>query len=427
MISRRQWLGLAASALGPATLSAGGCRAFRAPPGRRVASLWYSYGGRNRQVLLELVERFNQSQSEHWIHAVFQGDYFEGLAKLRTALAARAAPALSHVIGEVVPYLYAAHVLEPLDDYPGAHDLDVVAELGQAGSWVGGAERPLVTLPFNRSTPIAYLNHAHFVRAGLEAPGTWDELRRVARELTVRRAGRVARYGFGCPISWWFWVALVGQAGGRVVEPDVTVSLGGEAGVEAIRFWQTLVHQDKTMKPPPGRDYDAWEALNKDFLSGRISMIWSSTAFVNYLEENAPFDLVTAPLPARQRRSVPTGGTHWIMLRQAPAEARATAWAFLRFMHQPEQVIRWSTSTGYLPVTYSAVARLERQGYYRHHPNYRVALDQLEVAEPWPWSPHLFRIERELVDPRLEAAVRSGQDPRSLLAEARSVWRREQG
>jgi sn-glycerol 3-phosphate transport system substrate-binding protein len=394
------------------------------PPGRIHVSLWYTYGGRNREVLERLVGRFNRTQSDVWVDAIYQGDYYEGLAKLRTAIAARAAPTLSHVIGEVVPYLAEAGVLEPLGGYPGAKQLDVIPALGQSGSWVGGGARPLVALPFNRSTPIAYLNEALFRRAGLGAPSTWTELRETARALTRREGDRTARHGFGCPISWWFWVAMVGQAGRNVVEADGRVTLGGEAGVEALRFWQTLSREDRSMKPPPGRDYNAWEQTNQDFLSGRVAMIWTSTAFLRYLEENAPFKVLAAPLPRARQRAVPTGGTHWVVLREAAAQSKLAAWAFLRFMHQPEQVIEWSTGTGYLPTTRGAVAELERSGFFAEHPNYRVALDQLDVALPWPWSTELFRVEREVVEPRLEEAVLAGADARQVLDEARSVAQR---
>lgn len=400
------------------------CSSAGPPPGRKVAPLWFTYGGKNRQVLEALVRSFNQSQGEHWIKPVYQGDYFEGLAKLRTALAARRAPALSHVVGEVVPYLADADVLESLDTYPGARELDVVPALGQAGSWIGGAERRLVALPFNRSTPIAYLNGRIFAEQKLAAPKTWEELRAVAARLTERAAGRVVRYGFGCPIDWWFWAALVGQAGGDVVEADGSVSLGGDAGARALDFWKTLVLEDGNMKPPPGRDYNAWEQTNQDFLASRVAMIWTSTAFLKYLEENAPFPVVAAPLPGATRRAVPTGGTHWVMLRSAPEAEKATAWAFLRFMHETENAVTWATSTGYLPVTRSAVAKLEGDGYYAKHPNDRVALDQLAVARPWPWSRDLFRVQREIVQPRLEGAVLGGRDTRAALDEARALARR---
>ena len=413
MIARREFLG--ASALAAAQFVAA-CATSSVPKGRTPISLWFSYGGTNREVLEGLVRRFNATQRRDFVQAVYQGDYFEGLAKLRTAIAAGCAPVLSHVVGEVVPYLAEAGVLEPLADYPGVRDLDLIPELGQERSWFGGGTRPLVALPFNRSTPIAYLNGEVFAQAGLSAPRTWDELRHVARLLTVPNG----RFGFGCPINWWFWVALVGQAGGTVVENDGRISLGDEAGVQALALWQQLVNAG-LMKPPPGRDYNAWEQCNQDFLSGRAAMIWSSTAFLKYLEEHAKFKVVAAPLPAGTRRAVPTGGTFWIVLRGSPSAEKLAAMRFLRFMHEPAQVIEWSSRTGYIPVTRGAVSELQRRGYYAQHPNDAVALEQLSVVKPWPWSVDLFRIQREIVQPRLESAVIQGQDARALLSEARAL------
>jgi sn-glycerol 3-phosphate transport system substrate-binding protein len=406
-MDRRAFL-LASAALSGASA---GCDREAVPAGRLVVPFWFTYGGRNRATLEKLVARFNAAQKEIWIRAVFQGDYFEGLAKLRTALAAGAAPPLSHVVGEVVPYLAEAGVLEPLDDYPGAAALGLIPQLDQAGSFRGGGERPRVIVPFNRSTPIAYANAR--LLGDRTAPTTWEALRATARELTGP-----GRFGFGCPIDWWYWAALVGQAGGHVVEPDGRVSLGGAAGVAAIAFWQNLV-RDGLMKQPPGRDYNAWEQLSQDFLAGRVAMIWTSTAFVRYLEETADFPVRALPLPHGVRGSVPTGGTHFVLLKSAPRELKQAAWRFVRFLLEPEPAATWSSETGYLPVTQAAAAHLESSGFYGTHPNYRVALDQLPVAEPWPWSRGLFRIQREVVQPRLEAAVLEQRDPAQALREAR--------
>jgi sn-glycerol 3-phosphate transport system substrate-binding protein len=255
---------------------------------------------------------------------------------------------------------------------------------------------------------------------GLSPPRTWGELREVARALVVRDpGGATARWGFECPIDWWFWVALVGQAGGAVVEPDGTPSLGGEAGARALELWQTLVHEDRAMKPPPGRDYNAWQATNTDFLAGRTGMIWTSTAFLRYLEANAKFEVGAAPLPRDVRFSVPTGGTMFVMPRGAPRAEQEAAFSFLRFMMAPEQANEWATRTGYMPVSRAGLERLRQTGYYDEHPNDRVAVDQLAFAEPWPWAPELFRIQREAVQPRLEEAVLARRDARAMLDEAR--------
>jgi sn-glycerol 3-phosphate transport system substrate-binding protein len=90
-------------------------------------------------------------------------------------------------------------------------------------------------------------------------------------------------------------------------------------------------------------------------------------------------------------------------------------------MLEPAQVMDWATSTGYIPVTQAAVTALEQRGYYRQHPNDAVALEQLSVAEPWPWSVRLFRVAREIVQPRLERVVFGGADARRELAEARAL------
>src|SRR5262245_29179049 len=116
-MDRRRRQALASLAALAASMPAGTGCARRTAGGRVEASLWFAYGGKNREVLLSLVEQFNASQDRHRIHATYQGDYFEALAKLRTALAARAAPALTHVIIEIIPYLAEAGVLERLDTF----------------------------------------------------------------------------------------------------------------------------------------------------------------------------------------------------------------------------------------------------------------------------------------------------------------------
>jgi sn-glycerol 3-phosphate transport system substrate-binding protein len=388
--------------------------------GRVVVTFWYAFGDLVRKVLLDLVAAYNASQSRILVRAVQQGDYFESLAKLRTALAAGAAPSLSHVVLEVVPYLARAGVLEPLDGYDGALEIPFVNGLDQRTAYSGvGRDGPLVAIPFNRSTPIAFTNGRALAEAGVEPPRTWEELVHAAAVLTKRQPNGEVRWGFEVPISWWYWIALVGQAGGSVVDPDGTISLGGAAGEAALRFWQRLVHVEHVMRPPPGRDFQAWQSTNESFLQGRIATMWTSTAYVRYLEDNARFPVRCAPLPRDVRASVPTGGTMFVVMRGAPEEEKLAAWDFVRWMNAPEQVIAWSTRTGYMPVTRTAVERLEHDGWYAAHPNDRVAYDQLAAADPFPWAPELFRVERDIVEPRLEEAVLTNRDPHQVMAEAR--------
>jgi sn-glycerol 3-phosphate transport system substrate-binding protein len=411
----------ALGALGLAPAALGGCGEKR--DGRVTGALWYAYGGNNRKVLLSLLERFHAEQGRYRLVATYQGDYFEALVKVRTALLTGRPPALTHVVGEVLPYLSEAGVLEPL---PSELSADLVPELSQAGTFVGGERRTLVGLPFNRSTPIAYLNGDVLRELGLSPPATWSELRAFAARATRRAGDEVSRWGFGCPIDWWFWVALVGQAGGELtgrVDGREVLTLGGTAGERALTFWQELVHEDRVMRPPPGRDYNAWQVTNTDFLSGKVAMTWTSTAFLRYLEDNAKgrFPVVAAPLPADVRRAVPTGGTFFVMPRGAPAEGQEAARAFLRFMARPDVASEWAQRTGYLSTSRASVEAMERDGFFERSPNDAVAKGQLASAVPWPWEPTLFRVQREVVQPRLERAVLLRASPADVMREARAA------
>lgn len=416
-ITRRAFTtGAAASAIASSACT----RQLRDDKGRVRLRFWYTLGGRNREVLLEIIKRFHASQDEVRVEPVYQGDYFESLAKLRTAIAAKSAPALSHVVAEVVPYLVRANTLEPLGGYPGLDEIPFVHALSQRGAFRSQTPQPLYGIPLNRSTPLMYCNGEIFAKEGLKPPETWDDMRRMARQL-ARPNGE--RWGHEVPISWWFWVALVGQAGGTMFDEQNRPTLGGEAGVRAIRLWQDLIHRERVMRPPPGRDYDAWNVTNQDFLGGRAAFIWTSTAYIRYLEDNAKtkFPVVAAPLPKDVRASVPTGGTFFVVVRYAPDEEKAAAAKFLRFFCETEQAAYVSTRTGYLPITEPAVAKMRADGFFAQHPNDEVAQAQLASVEPWPWEPLLFRIERDIVDPRLEEAVLLDKDPKTVLDEARQL------
>lgn len=416
-LARREVL----TGLALAAATAGCGRSLRDAKGRVRVRFWHSLGGRNREVLLEIVRRFHAAQDEVVVEPVYQGDYFESLAKLRTAVAAKAAPALSHVVAEVVPYLARASALEALDGYPGTteKELGLVPALAQSGAFrARGAPPRLYGIPLNRSTPLAYANGEIFAKAGIRVPRTWAELAWTAKALTLPGG---ARWGHEVPISWWFWVALVGQAGGTVFAEDGTPTLGGEAGARALRFWQDLVHRHAAMRPPPGRDYDAWNVTNQDFLSGKAAYVWTSTAYLRYLEDSARFPVIAAPLPRDLRASVPTGGTFFVLVRHAPEAEKEGAARFLRFFCAIEQATLLATRTGYLPITEGAVSRMREEGFFAKHPNDEVAQAQLAHVEPWPWEPNLFRIERDIVDPKLEEAVLLDRDAAEVLAHARTL------
>jgi sn-glycerol 3-phosphate transport system substrate-binding protein len=161
--------------------------------------------------------------------------------------------------------------------------------------------------------------------------------------------------------------------------------------------------------------------VNGDFIEGRAAMIWTSTAYIRYFEDNAKFAFATAPLPKKVRHSVPTGGTFFVMPRGTPVKQQRAAAAFLAFMLGPEQANRFATETGYIPTSRAGLRDLESSGYFAQHPNHRVAIDQLASSRGFPWARSLLRVEREIVQPHLEEAVLGKKNAREALTDAQHM------
>jgi sn-glycerol 3-phosphate transport system substrate-binding protein len=389
-----------------------------------VAPFWYAFGGKNREVTEEHIKRFNESQSKYRIEGAFQGDYFQAIAKIRAASVTKTAPPIFHVVGEFLPNLWQAGLLENLEPYakgPNGTDLnDFLPAQSQHGyfDYLGKAPAPVFALPFFRSTPILYYNADMLAAKGVKPPATWDDLRAAAGKLTVREGTDVKTYGFEVPVDWWFWYAMLHQAGGALFTPDGRKAAFRDKGSEAVQYWIDLVHKEKTMKQPPGKDYSAWEVANTDFLNGRVAMIFTSTAFLNYITSNAKFKVGTAFLPGKAKSAVPTGGTFFVMMKDAPAPQKEAGWAFIKWMTDPAQTISLSKATGYMPIRTSAINGPEMQAFYKENPNYRVALDQLRHAQKFPFSPALFEVYREAVQPNLEAPVVGAKSLNDAMAAA---------
>ena len=382
-----------------------------AAQGPVTAQFWYSFGGKNREMTEAYIKRFNESQSKYRIEGTFQGDYFQALAKIRAAAATKTAPAVFHVIGEAIPQLAAAGLFENLEPYakganatnlddflPGQTQHTYFDYLGKPPA----AARGHPVLP-QHADPLLQRRHAG--PKGVKVPTTWDELRDAAGKLTVRDGSETKVYGFEVPVDWWFWYAMLHQAGGTLVSPDGKQAAFREKGTEALQFWVDLVNKDKTMKRPPGKDYNAWEVTNTDFLNDRAAMIYTSTAFLNHMTESAKFKVGTAFLPGKIQQAVPTGGTFFVLARDAPAPQKEAGWAFIKWMTEPAQTISLSKATGYMPIRTSAVNSPEMQDFYKQHPNYKTAIDQLRTAQRFPYTPGLIEIQREVIQPNLETAV----------------------
>ena len=161
---------------------------------------WHAMSGVNGDAVNKIVDGFNKSQSNIKVEAVFQGTYDDLLAKLNTAIASNAAPALVQVydIGQV--YMRDSGQIVPMQAFIDRDKFDT-KDFEPAVINYYKYQDKLQSMPFNASSAILYYNKDAFKEVGLDPskpPVTFTEIADAAKKLTKKDAsGSTSRYGFG--------------------------------------------------------------------------------------------------------------------------------------------------------------------------------------------------------------------------------------
>ncbi|MBN6187215.1 ABC transporter substrate-binding protein [Aneurinibacillus sp. BA2021] len=374
---------------------------------------WYALGGNNGKKIEEMTKKFNETHKDIVVKPAYQGDYYQNHAKVLSAVTAGNQPDVTMVEAGVVGTFADAKVLEDLGPY--AKDMEKKYIPGLMGNsyW----KDKLYAVPFNRSTPLLYVNRDLLKKAGLDpaGPKTWDELVEYSRKLTQKEGSKTKTYGFSTPIDIWFYEALVFQNGGKILSEDgKQLALNNEAGKAPLTLWTNMV-KEGIMKNPPGEKYNAWDVAKQDFLNGQVAMIFTSTGDLKALESTATFDVGTAFLPAGKTYGAPTGGANLVMLAKSSDEEKKAAWEFMKWMTDTPQTIEWSLASGYMPSTSEAVASKEMQDVYKERPNLKVAVDQLEYATARPMAPGYKELQ-EVIMAELQRVMLGQATPDEAIA-----------
>ncbi|EST52106.1 sugar ABC transporter substrate-binding protein [Brevibacillus panacihumi W25] len=375
-----------------------------APAGNKPVEIdfWYALGGRNGEIIQEMTKKFNESQKDIVVKASYQGSYYENHSKVLAAVSAGNQPDVTMVEVASIGAFADAKVLEDLGPYANGAEKKYIPGLLGNSYW----KDKLYAIPFNRSTPLLYLNRDMLKAAGLdpEGPKTWEELREFSKALTKKEGDKTATYGFSTAIDIWFYEALVFQSGGSILtEDNKALAINSEAGKAPIEFWTSMM-KEGIMKAPPGEKYNAWDVAKQDFLNGQVGMIFTSTGDLRGLKENAKFDVGAAFMPANKSYGAPTGGANLVILAKSSDEEKKAAWEFVNWMTDTAQTVPFSLESGYMPVTTEAVESAEMKAAYEKEPNFQVAVKQLEYASPRPMVPGYKELQ-EVIMTEIQRAV----------------------
>src|SRR5260370_10268795 len=155
---------------------------------------WHSMTGKLNDIVADIANKFNASQTDYKVTAIYKGQYDESMTAAIAAYRAGNPPQVVQVFEVGTATMMAAHgavnpVYQLMAD---AKDpFDPKSFLGAVSSYYSDTSGHLISMPFNSSTQVLYVNDAAFKKAGLDPanpPKTWPEVEQAAAKLKASGA-----------------------------------------------------------------------------------------------------------------------------------------------------------------------------------------------------------------------------------------------
>jgi len=372
-----------AAAVAPTTAAAAAAPSTAAKAGGAESVLyWDAFSGTNGNAVQALVKQFNSSQQAVTVDYQYQGSYGDTAQKLATALAAKQAPDLVVLSDVWWGKFWLNNTIAPVNDFfqrAKVDPTDYVDALWGEGVRNGKQYWP----PFARSTQLFYYNKDAYMEAGQDkAPTTWTEWMSYAPKLLKKNGNDVSQYPFlmsnGNSYIAWVFMPFVWEYGGSISDEQFKIHIADAPAIAAGQVWSDWVHKYNWAANP--------QDVAVDFQNGLGVTGLLSTAALAGIEKNAKFKVGTAFLPKEKAGGVSTGGAGLCVMRGSPQPKQAAAFDYVAFATGTQGTITWSQSTGYMPVRKSATDDPKQQAFYKEHPNFKTAVDQLAVTRPQDWA-----------------------------------------
>ncbi|WP_392530602.1 ABC transporter substrate-binding protein [Nostoc sp. C117] len=382
-------------------------------------TLWQSLNPPvHREIFQKLVDRFNQTHSDIQVESIFQPD--PQLPKILTSVVGNVPPDILSLQPEYTGQFVELGAIRPLEEWLEKLPLksDIRPNLLEAMQLNGHTW----SVPMHTSNIGLFYRPKLFEVAGItELPKTWEELRQVAKKLTIDRNGdrRPEQYGMLLPLGkggWtvFSWLPFLFGAEGEIVTNN-RPNLMNPGAIAALKFWQDMIEDGSVMLSAPERGYE-----EDAFLAGRVAMQITGPWTLIMKSE---VDHQVLPIPAGVRPATVTGTGNLYVMKTTPAREHA-ALKFLEYILSEEFQTEWSIKTGFLPVTLTSAKSKAYQQFINQRPVLKVFFDQMPVAYTEPGIPGYSRLADSLG--RAIEATLLGESAETALKKAQanldSIW-----
>ncbi len=405
-----------------AILVIGGCQAVPSHPEAASVTkitLWQGVNPPpNRDVLQVLVDRFNQEHPNIQVESLYVGQAEQQLPKILAAVVGNAPPDLLWFNATLTGQLVELDAIRPLDDWlaasPVKDEIDpaLFASMEYQGhTW---------SVPFGTNNVGVFYRPSLFKAAGItQLPQTWEELRQVARKLTIDKNGdqRIDQHGMLLPLgkgefAVFLWLPFMWSGGGELVSADrqQPAAIENQGAIASLQFWRNLIEDGSAVLSLPERGFEI-----DSFLAGKVAMQLTGPWTLGQLKATG-VDFDVFPIPADVHRATAIGGENLFVFKSTPKREQA-ALKFAEYVISQQFQTQWAIGTGYLPVNLKARESEKYQAFVKEQPAVKVFLDQAQYGRSRPIFPGYNRLSESL-GRVLEAVLLGKSSPSQALKTA---------
>ena len=392
---------------------------------------WHAFTGRLGELVQAQVDNFNSSQSDYKIVASHKGNYSETLNAGIAAFRANEQPHILMVFEVGTATMMAAKgAVKPVYEVmaESGAKFDPNAYIGAVKGYYTTIDGQMLSLPFNSSTPVLWVNVDKLRNAGIDPNvdlSTWQKVDAVLDQLKAA--------GESCPFTttWQSWVHLENYSAYHNV-PFATndngftglnteLKFNGNAQVAHIAHLGEWAQDGKFVYA--GRRSEG----GANFRAGECVFFTGSSAGYAGIKDEAKFEFAVRTLPYREGAGNPPqntiigGASLWVFEGHNSDEYKGVG-EYLSYLSTTPVQEQWHKDTGYLPITTAAGEATKASGFYNENPGTDIAFIQMTKNQPTANSKGLrlgsFDQIRGIIDEELEAVWSGDKSAQDALDSA---------
>lgn len=392
---------------------------------------WHAFTGRLGELVAAQVDEFNAKNPDYKVVATHKGNYSETLNAGIAAFRAGEQPDILMVFEVGTATMMAAKgaikpVYEVMAESGAQFNPD--AYIGSVKGYYTTTDGKMLSLPFNASTPVLWVNRDALSSAGIDPDtdlSTWQKVETVLDQLKSA--------GHECPLvtAWQSWIHLENYSAYHDVPfatkengfagVDTELAFNSEAQVAHIAKMGEWAQEGKFIYT--GRRNEG----GANFRAGDCALFTESSAGYAGISAEAKFNFDVRSLPYwdgvgnAPQNTIIGGASLWAMAGQTAEEYKAVG-EFLAYLSSTEVQAKWHQDTGYLPITAAAGDATRAAGFYDEKPGTDIAVIQMTAKAPTANSKGLrlgsFDQIRGIIDEELEGVWAGDKSAQEALDSA---------